>query len=63
MTEQAGSLSANLINFARLLRRAGLPVGPAEMLAAHEALTLIEIGDKSAAFYSNARAVLQRASR
>ena len=48
MTDPAGNLSANLINFSRLLRRAGLPVGPAEMLAAHEALTLIDIGDRAA---------------
>ena len=46
--DTTGSLSANLINFSRLLRRAGLPVGPAEMLAAHAALTLIEIGDRAA---------------
>lgn len=48
MNTRAGSLSANLLNFSRLLRRAGLPVGPAETLAAHQALGLVDIGDKTA---------------
>jgi len=48
MSEAAGQLSANVVNFARLLRRAGLPVGPAETLAAHQALATIDLGDKAA---------------
>ena len=36
----AGTLAANVLEFARLLRRAGLPVGPADMLAAQRALAL-----------------------
>ena len=35
----AGTLSANVMHFARLLRRAGLPVGPSDMLAAQQAAT------------------------
>ena len=42
----AGVLSVNVLNFARLLRRAGLPVGPADMLAAQQALTRIELGSR-----------------
>ncbi len=34
------------MHFARLLRRAGLPVGPADMLAAAEALTHVDIGQR-----------------
>ena len=41
-----GQLSTNVMHFARLLRRAGLKVGPADMLAAQQALSLVEIGDK-----------------
>jgi uncharacterized protein with von Willebrand factor type A (vWA) domain len=41
-----GKLSENVMQFARLLRRAGLPVGPAETLAGSEALTWIELGDR-----------------
>jgi hypothetical protein len=41
-----GALAGNLLAFGRLLRRAGLPVGPAELLAATEALQLVEIGDR-----------------
>jgi uncharacterized protein with von Willebrand factor type A (vWA) domain len=43
----AGKLADNVMRFARLLRRAGLPVGPAETLAGGEALTLIDLGDKA----------------
>ena len=42
-------LGANVMHFAHLLRRAGLPVGPAETLAAQQALTLIDLGDKQQA--------------
>jgi len=39
-------LAPNIMHFARLLRRAGLPVGPAETLAAQRALTLVDIGNR-----------------
>jgi uncharacterized protein len=42
----APTLAANVMHFARLLRRAGLPVGPAETLAAQEALTRIDLGNR-----------------
>ena len=42
-------LAANIVQFARLLRRAGLPVGPAETLAATRALTLIDLGERAEA--------------
>ena len=38
------TLAANVIHFARLLRRAGLPVGPAEVIAASHALAHIDLG-------------------
>ncbi len=41
-----GTLPTNIMHFARLLRRAGLPVGPADMLAAQQAIGLVTIGDK-----------------
>ena len=40
-------LSLNVMHFARLLRRAGLPVGPEAMLAAQQALTLVDIGRRA----------------
>jgi uncharacterized protein len=43
----APTLAANVMHFARLLRRAGLPVGPAETLAAQEALTRIDLGSRT----------------
>jgi uncharacterized protein with von Willebrand factor type A (vWA) domain len=42
-----GTLAANVMHFARLLRRAGLPVGPAALLAAEQALSLIDIGNRA----------------
>lgn len=44
--DQTSCLAANVMHFARLLRRAGLPVGPAETIAAQQALTQIDIGSK-----------------
>ncbi len=44
-----GALAANVMQFARLLRRAGLPVGPAEVIAAGQALELIDLGDRTQA--------------
>ncbi len=41
-----GTLARNILHFARLLRRAGLPVGPADMLAAAEAAALVDIGSR-----------------
>src|SRR5271156_4387689 len=40
----ATTLSSNVMHFARLLRRAGLPVGPSETIAAQNALTQIDFG-------------------
>ena len=41
-----GALAANIEGFGRLLRRAGLPVGPNESLAAMEALTQVPLDDR-----------------
>ncbi len=41
-----GQIPTNVLHFARLLRRAGLKVGPADMLAAQQAVGLIDIGNK-----------------
>jgi uncharacterized protein with von Willebrand factor type A (vWA) domain len=50
MSEQrASALAANVMHFARLLRRAGLPVGPAETIAAQTALTRIDLADRTEA--------------
>ncbi len=42
----AGALAANVMHFARLLRRAGLPVGAAESVAASRAMALVDVGDR-----------------
>jgi uncharacterized protein with von Willebrand factor type A (vWA) domain len=41
-----GRIALNILHFARLLRRAGLPVAPADMLAAVEAVRLVDIGSR-----------------
>ncbi|WP_431285426.1 vWA domain-containing protein [Humitalea sp. 24SJ18S-53] len=40
------ALAPNLLAFVRLLRRAGLPLGPADALLAAEALTRVDIGNR-----------------
>ncbi|MGC9270547.1 vWA domain-containing protein [Acidiphilium sp.] len=55
----AGALAANVMHFARLLRRAGLPVGPGEVIAAAQALTLIDITDRRV-MHAALRAVMLR---
>ena len=46
MDATPSTLAANVMHFARLLRRAGLPVGPAETIAAQNALTRIDLASK-----------------
>jgi len=41
-----GLLATNILNFSRLLRRAGLPIGPADMLAAEDAVARVDIGSR-----------------
>lgn len=41
---QGGRLAGNLVEFARMLRRAGVPVGPAQTVAAGQALALVDLG-------------------
>jgi uncharacterized protein with von Willebrand factor type A (vWA) domain len=43
----SGRLPANIMHFARLLRRAGLPVGPSDMLAAQQAVQLVDLGSRA----------------
>jgi uncharacterized protein with von Willebrand factor type A (vWA) domain len=57
MSESDGMLANNVMHFARLLRRAGLPVGPAETVAATTALRHIDIG-KRGVFQAALRAVM-----
>lgn len=44
-----GALAANLVSFGRLLRRAGVPVGPSEILSGAAALQAVELGDRAQA--------------
>jgi len=53
----AGALSRNLVQFSRILRLAGLPVGPAETIVALHALSHIDLGER-AAFQATLRAVM-----
>ncbi|MBS0562425.1 MAG: VWA domain-containing protein [Proteobacteria bacterium] len=55
-----GTLALNVVHFARLLRRAGLPVGPAEAIAAEQALAAVDIGDKVQARTALAAAMIHR---
>src|ERR1700755_102099 len=48
------------MHFARLLRRAGLPVGPAETLAGQQALSLVDLGNRTEARTALRVAMLHR---
>jgi hypothetical protein len=60
MSAASPTLAANVMHFARLLRRAGLPVGPAETLAAQQALSLVDIGSREQARTALRTAMMHR---
>jgi hypothetical protein len=55
-----GKLAANVMHFARFLRRAGLPVGPAEAIVAQQALGLVDLGDRNEASAALRAAMIHR---
>ena len=42
----------NIMHFARILRRAGLPIGPGKVIAALQALPLINITSKDDVYWT-----------
>src|SRR5271166_5628878 len=60
MEPETPRLAANVMLFARLLRRAGLPVGPAETIAAQDALTRIDLTCKTQARTALRAAMIHR---
>ena len=60
MTTPSTTLAANVMHFARLLRRAGLPVGPAETIAAQQALSLVDLGNRTEARTALRTAMIHR---
>jgi len=60
MTTPSPTLASNVMHFAHLLRRAGLPVGPAETLAGQCALALIDLGNKTEARTALRSAMIHR---
>ena len=60
MSPPSPTLAANVMHFARMLRRAGLPVGPAETLAGQQALSLIDLGDRTEAHTALRSAMIHR---
>jgi uncharacterized protein with von Willebrand factor type A (vWA) domain len=47
-----GQLPGNVMQFARILRRAGLPVGPGKVMTALQALGVIDIGRRDDVFHA-----------
>jgi len=47
-----GQLPANVMQFARILRRVGLPVGPSKVITAMDALAAIDIGRRDDVFHA-----------
>src|ERR1700733_10815639 len=60
MTAESSTLAANVMHFARLLRRAGLPVGSAETLAGQRALSLVDLGNRTEARTALRTAMIHR---
>ena len=60
MTATSPTLAANVMHFARMLRRAGLPVGPAKSLAGQRALSLVDIGNRTQARTALRSAMIHR---
>src|SRR5580704_9035362 len=60
MIAPSPTLAANVMHFARMLRRAGLPVGPAETLAGQQALSLIDLGSRTEARTALRTAMIHR---
>ncbi len=54
------ALAANVMQFARILRRAGLAVGPGKVIAALEALQAINIADREVVFYALHAVLVER---
>jgi uncharacterized protein len=57
---EGATLAANVMHFARLLRRTGLPVGPAETIAAQDALTHIDLASRQQAYAALRSVMLHR---
>ena len=57
------ALAANVMQFARILRRAGLPMGPGKVVAALESLHLIDIGRRDDVFNALQAAFVERHSQ
>jgi len=60
MEPETSRLAANVMHFARLLRRAGLPVGPSETIVAQDALTRIDLASKTQAKTALRSAMIHR---
>ncbi|MBV8524091.1 MAG: VWA domain-containing protein [Acetobacteraceae bacterium] len=58
--DKPSQLAANVMHFARLLRRAGLPVGATEAISALQALQVVEIGQKSQVLTALRAAMIHR---
>lgn len=51
-SKDSGALASHVLSFVRLLRRAGLPIGPGKALIAVEALSAIDITKRDDVFWS-----------
>jgi uncharacterized protein with von Willebrand factor type A (vWA) domain len=61
--DTSGALALNVMNFARLLRTAGLPVGPGKLLVAIEALEVIDLTRKEDMYWALHAVFVERHSQ
>ncbi|MCC7426821.1 MAG: VWA domain-containing protein [Alphaproteobacteria bacterium] len=57
---ERGRLATNVLHFARLLRRAGLPIGPGHVVDATRALALVDLADRAQVYWALAAVFLAR---
>jgi uncharacterized protein with von Willebrand factor type A (vWA) domain len=60
MTESTGKLAENIIHFARVLRRAGLPIGPAKVIDALQAVQTVGVERQDDLYFALSAVLVNR---
>lgn len=58
--DNAAKLAENVVHFARVLRRAGMPIGPAKVLDALQALQVVGVGRRDDFYYALSTVLVDR---
>lgn len=61
--KREGALAANVMHFARLLRKAGLPIGPGKVLLGIEALSVVDVSRRDDVYWTLHAVFVERHSQ